>query len=83
VDSGGSKEACIRWSAHWRNLANTIEQSMRGGDVVFLSDYFDHLLLWTGMSIVGRSDTLVSATKTAEPIQMPFGLRTGAEGITH
>jgi len=30
VDSGGSKEACIRWGARWRNLANTIEPSVCG-----------------------------------------------------
>jgi len=29
--------------AHWRNLTNTIEPSMCGGDAVFLSNYFDHL----------------------------------------
>jgi len=34
----------IRWGAHWRNLANTIEPSMCGGDAAFLSNYFDHLL---------------------------------------
>jgi len=28
VDSGGPKEAYIRWSTHWRNLANTSEPSM-------------------------------------------------------
>jgi len=27
----GHKEACIRWGAHWRHLAYTIEPSMRGG----------------------------------------------------
>ena len=36
---------CIRWGAHWRHLANTIEAPMCGGDADFLSDYFDHLLL--------------------------------------
>ena len=35
VDSGGSKKACIRWGAHWRHLANTIEPSMCGGDAVY------------------------------------------------
>jgi len=36
VDSGGSKEACILdGGSHWRNLANTIEPSMCGGDVAF------------------------------------------------
>jgi len=45
VHSGGSKQACIRWGAYWRHLANTIESSMCGGDVVFLSDCFDDLLL--------------------------------------
>ena len=44
VDSGGSKEACIRWGAHWHNVANMIEPSMCGGDVAFLSNCFDHLL---------------------------------------
>jgi len=32
MDSGGPKEACIRWGAHWLHLANTIEPSMCGGD---------------------------------------------------
>ena len=32
---------------------------------------------------VGLSVTVVSPAKTAEPIEMPFGLRTGAQGITH
>jgi len=33
---------------HWRNLANTTEQSMCSGDAAFLSEYFDHLLLVHG-----------------------------------
>jgi len=37
-------EVCVRWGAHWRHLANTIELSMCGGDAAFLSNYFDHLL---------------------------------------
>jgi len=34
LDSGSLKEECIRWAAHWRNLANrpTIELSVCGGD---------------------------------------------------
>jgi len=35
----------LNGGAHWRNLTNTIEPSMCGGDVAFLSNYFDHLLL--------------------------------------
>jgi len=35
VDSGGLKEACVRWGAHWRNLANTIKPYMCG------ENYFD------------------------------------------
>jgi len=31
VDLDGPKEACIRWGAHWQNLANAIEPSMWGG----------------------------------------------------
>jgi len=30
---------------HWCHLANTIEPSMCGSSVAFLSNYFDHLLL--------------------------------------
>jgi len=40
----GPEEACARWGAHWRHLANAIEPSMFGGDAAFLSNYFDHLL---------------------------------------
>jgi len=37
-------EACVTCGAHWHNLANMIEPSMCGGDAVFLSNFFDHLL---------------------------------------
>jgi len=90
VDSGGSKEACIRWGAHWRHLANMIKPSMCSCDVAFFSNYFGHLLrphcstmyidgpvvidVWSSM--VCRSVTLVSPAKMAAPITMPFGLRT-------
>jgi len=32
VHSGGLKEACVTWGAHWRHLANTTEPSVCGGD---------------------------------------------------
>jgi len=32
--------------ANWRNLANTIELSVCGGDAAFLSNYFDLLFLF-------------------------------------
>jgi len=35
VDSVGSNEACIRYGAHWRHLANMIEPSMCGGNAAF------------------------------------------------
>jgi len=44
VDPGGSKEACIRWRAHWRYLANTTEMSICVCDVAFVSNDSDHLL---------------------------------------
>jgi len=34
---GEPKEACVRWGAHWRNLTNTTESSMCGGDATFLT----------------------------------------------
>ena len=68
-----------------------IEPSMCGGDVAFLSNYFNHLLLGriavqrtqtkpiaTDQAVwsVSRSATVVSHAKMAELIEMPFGLRT-------
>jgi len=46
VNWGGAKQACVRWGAHWQHLASTTELSMCGGDVAFLSNYFDHLSLF-------------------------------------
>jgi len=40
----GPRKHVLDGDAHWRNLANTIELSMCGGDAVCLSNYFDHLL---------------------------------------
>jgi len=45
MDSGELKEACVRLGARWRNLVNTIEPAVYGGDAAFLSNYFDHLVL--------------------------------------
>ena len=43
-DSGGPKEACLRWGAHWRHLANTTKLTMCGGDAaccqITLTAYF-------------------------------------------
>jgi len=43
-------EACIRWGAHWRNLANTIEASMCGTDAT-LSNYFYDLLVFMFLAL--------------------------------
>jgi len=87
----GPRKHVLDGSAHWRHLTNMTEPSMCGSDAVFLSNYFNHLLLgrvavqrtqtqpivtdqvvWS----VSRSDTVVRHAKTAELIEMPFGLRT-------
>ena len=39
----GPRKHVLHEDAHWRNLANTIESSVCGGDTAFLSNYFDHL----------------------------------------
>ena len=36
VDLGGPKEGCSICDAHWRQLVNTTEQSICGGNAVFL-----------------------------------------------
>jgi len=42
--------------AYWRQLANTIEQSMCGGDTAFLANYFDDLF---GQKNIGFTCTRV------------------------
>jgi len=78
VESGGLKEAFSRWGAHWRHLANAIEPSVFGGNVAFLSNYFDHLLLLLGRrsSMVCLSVSTTSPAKTAELIETLFGIWT-------
>jgi len=49
VDSGGPNEACVRWGAHWRNLAIMTEPSLCGGDAAEPIDL--PFGFWTG---VGR-----------------------------
>jgi len=52
------------------------EPPMCCGDAA-LSNYFDHLfVIYIPMDMVGLTVTLVFPAKTAEPIEMPFGLRT-------
>ena len=34
AESGGCREPCIRWGAHWHHLSNTIELSACGSDAV-------------------------------------------------
>jgi len=68
MDSGGPKEAFIRWGALWRYLANTIEPSICAGDAAFLSNYFDHLLpqsveLTTKTASVRTSAVTISNSK--------------------
>jgi len=38
---------------------------------------------WSVDLFVGRSVTLVSPAKSAEPIEMPFGLRTRSQGTMY
>jgi len=42
----GPRKHALDVGTHWRHLANTIEPFMCGGDVAFLSNYFDHLLMF-------------------------------------
>ena len=42
----GPRKHVLGGGAHWRHLANTFELSMCSGDAAFLSNYFDHLLLF-------------------------------------
>jgi len=42
MDSSVLKESCVRLGTHWRNLANTIEPFVCGGDAALQSNHFDH-----------------------------------------
>jgi len=67
------------WGAHWRHLKNTTEPSMCGGDAALCQitlttcyvAYTDRAA-WS----VCRSVTIASPAKTAEPIKMPFLMKT-------
>jgi len=37
------RKHALNEDAHWRNLTNTIEPLMYGGDAAYLSNYFDYL----------------------------------------
>ena len=50
IGSGGPKETCVTRGAHWRNLANTIEPSVCGGNAALGNRYIK--LLWTLVTIV-------------------------------
>jgi len=45
---------------HWHHLANTTEPSMCGGDVAFLSSYFDHLLVLSAMWLSTKTSAVHS-----------------------
>jgi len=45
VDLDGPRQDALHEGAHWRNVTNTIEPSVCGGDAAFLSNYADRLLL--------------------------------------
>jgi len=69
--------------AHWRHLANADELSVCSGDAaccqIALTTcyyYVDAVCCYRLSRMVCRSVTLVSPAKAAEPIEMPFGLRT-------
>jgi len=47
VDSGGSEEACVKWRAHWRHLANMTEMSMFGGPAKTAEPIEMPFVLWT------------------------------------
>ena len=47
---------CLDGGAHWRNVANTTEPSICGGDAAFLSNYFDHLLIFTQAGNTGVAE---------------------------
>jgi len=74
VDSGGSKEAYIRWGLHWRHLGNTIEPSMCGGDAAFLSNYFDQLFVYLAFFPGVTSDVTWSKDAHTDTHTCPIGL---------
>ena len=47
----GPKQHVLDEGAHWRQLTNTIEPSMRGGDAAFLSNYLCPLVTNTNSQL--------------------------------
>jgi len=52
-----AKAACIRWGAHWHNLANTIEPSMCGSDAAFFVRF-----LWPRVLLCNRISSNIRNT---------------------
>jgi len=46
TEPGWAQERMCYMGAHWRSLMHVTEPSMCGGNAAFLSNYFDHLLLF-------------------------------------
>jgi len=65
---------CPDGRAHWRQLANTIEPSVCGGDAVLCQNYFDHLLLLLQLRSSTRLAPTVLATRGCHqsPCLRPF-----------
>ena len=47
ADSGGPADACVKWGAHWRHLANMTELSMFGGPAKTAQPIEMLFVLWT------------------------------------
>ena len=71
----GPQKDVLEWGAHWRRLANTTEPSMCGGDAAFLSNYFDHLLVLSGMWLSSKTSAVHSVREWLAGFSLsPVGL---------
>jgi len=63
---------------HWRHLKNTTEPSMCGGDAALCQITFTTCYVYRPSSVVCLSvcHDIASPAKTAEPIEMPFRMKT-------
>jgi len=69
MDSVGPKEARVRWSGHWRTLANTTEPSMCGGYA--MRPFVE--LLWPLVSNICYTSPVGKIAKTAPFSGMTIG----------
>jgi len=65
----GPRKHVLDGAAHWRNLVNTTELPICGGNAAFLPNYFDQLLLFSTLTFRSKMWRVLSNTQNLHNVQ--------------